>query len=440
MTTPTNRQRKHFQGWRLAFLLLGISLCIVALSFGIITTNEYVFNGMVFVFGPIGLILALIAWLVPHPASNGQENLDIRASNPIALPTSITSSPTRNISSPNPPTITTTTSQNTPPTGQITSSSQNAAMSDTPLTNPVSTANNTPSVQPARSPDLAFPFNTPLLNPNEFYGRALARTTLINRTRIGSSTAIVGEQHIGKTWLLNYLMLTAPHDTMLGPNYRIGYLDAASPECHTISGFTTKALEVLDVVPTTPSPVKVDLKTLGNEVTKLYKQQEIRPVLCIDGFEGFGDNKEFDLNFFTILRTIATKGLVLITVTRTPLIDVVAHILGERSRTNPFLNIFYTLTLKPFNQKDADAFTQAKSMQVGFTESERQHLLERSASYEADGTRQWYPLKLQLVGHSLLEDKQAAQNNPNIYRPQDVQYWRDFEQRIKEQYESVIRT
>ena len=437
MTTPAHEQRKRFKGWRLACLLIGIALCVVALVFGIITTDENLLALVSFVIGPIGVILGLIAWLVPLPLVNEPKSLDTPATNPTPLPPSFTFSSTITISSTNPPNIAINSGQNALPSQQATTSPQSIATPNNSPANPVSTTGNIAVPQHTGSPDLVFRFNATLIDPNEFYGRSFARTTLINRTHNGSSTAIVGERRIGKTWLLNYLMLSAPHDPMLGTNYRIGYLDATSPECHTITDFATKALEALDIMPTTPLRGKADLKTVAVAVTKLYKQQRIRPVLCIDEFEGLGQQSEFDLDFLNGLRSMTQEGLVLITVTRTSLMDAVVSILGEKSRTSPFFNIFYDLTLKPFNEKDAFTFAQAKSVQVGFTEQERQHMLEHSVMYGPNGTKHWYPLKLQLVGRTLLEDKQAGQTDPVCYRPQDVQYWLNFEQRIKE-YESFV--
>ena len=438
MTTPAHGQRKQFKGWRLAFLLIGIALCTIALVFGIITTDEHLFAIVSFVVGPIGIILTLIAWLVPLPPMNEPETPDSPATNATPIPSSFTFSPTITVSPTISPSITMNPGQSTLPPQQS-SSPQSIATPNNSSANTIFTQEDTQVPQSSASPDLVFAFNAPLIDLNEFYGRTLARTTLINRTHMGGSTAIVGERRIGKTWLLHYLMLTAATHAMLGTNYRFGYLDATSPHCHTVTDFATKALEALDIVPTTPLQEKADLKTLEDAIVKRYQKQQIRSVLCIDEFEGFGQHKEFDLDFLAGLRSMAQEGLVLITITRTSLMDVVANILGEESRTSPFFNIFHSVTLKPFDTRDAEAFTQAKSVQAGFSEQERQYVLERSVGYGQNGTKHWYPLKLQLVGRTLLEDKQAGQTDSTCYRPQDVQYWLDFEQRVKEQYESVVR-
>ncbi|GAC1650073.1 MAG: hypothetical protein NVS4B12_19580 [Ktedonobacteraceae bacterium] len=448
MTTQVQGQRKRFTGWRLVVGTAGIMLIVVALVVGILIKLGTIkgdpwFDILSYVFGGLGLILTLVAWLFPLSPLNESEPADTMTNTPpiqVPMPTSFTFSPSITVS----PSITMNPNQSVLPQQQP-SLPQQVVAADKPQENATPAHTNTqmntvtPAPQPSAPPDLVFPFNAPLNNPNEFYGRTLVRTTLTNRTHMGGSTAIVGERRIGKTWLLRYLMLTAPNDTMLGTNYRIGYLDATSPYCHTVTDFVMKALEKLDILPTTPLQEKANLKTLEDAIAKRYQQQQIRSVLCIDEFEGFGQHKEFDLDFLAGLRAMTQEGLVLITVTRAPLMDVVASILGEQSRTSPFFNIFHSLMLKSFDIRDAETFTQAKSIQAGFNEQERQYVLERSVGYEPNGTKHWYPLKLQLVGRTLLEDKQAGQTDPTSYRPQDVQYWLEFEQRVKEQYGFVVK-
>jgi len=52
----------------------------------------------------------------------------------------------------------------------------------------------------------------------------------------------------------------------------------------------------------------------------------------------------------------------------------------------------------------------------------------------------WPPLRLQLVGKLLLEDKfLAAEEGPHYYRPKDPAYWQEFEERLSEKYRVVMR-
>lgn len=279
-------------------------------------------------------------------------------------------------------------------------------------------------VQSKFRPNPVFHFNEPLTDSSEFFGRALERTTLISRTHQRASTSIVGPRRIGKTWLISYLRLVAP--TELGSNFHIGYLDATSSKCSTVAGFTSKALEVLGFLPDT------GLDKLGRAVENMISSKQT-PVLCIDEFEGFISNQqEFNLNFFERLRAMTQEGLVLVTVSKKPLIDIMVDIVGESS---PFFNIFEQRKLRPFNVIEAKSFVQAKGRQAGFPDKECSYFLDSAQ----EGEQQWPPLRLQLVGKLLLEDKIAAQTDPDSYLPDTQRYWRDFEKRVNETYEAVVR-
>src|SRR6266566_3068222 len=95
-------------------------------------------------------------------------------------------------------------------------------------------------------PDSIFQFNVKLASRNDFYGRKRVCETLINRTQKASRTSIVGPRRLGKTWLITYLLLMAPTNK-LGPRYRFGHIDASTPICSTVAGFTERALEKLGI-------------------------------------------------------------------------------------------------------------------------------------------------------------------------------------------------
>ena len=109
-----------------------------------------------------------------------------------------------------------------------------------------------------KSPTIsAFLFNQPLSDPGEFYGRIRERETLINRTRNGASTSIVGPRRVGKTWLMSYLKLVAPRE--LGTRFLVGYLDATTSRCSTLAGFIASSLEALAIQKPIMSDAEADL-------------------------------------------------------------------------------------------------------------------------------------------------------------------------------------
>src|SRR6185312_5920726 len=117
-----------------------------------------------------------------------------------------------------------TTTPSTPtPTPQPSSPTPTTTPQPQPPPSPANTSNTTTT---QATLNRIFYFNERLPKANEFYGRARERETLINRTRNGSSTSIVGPRRIGKTWLIDYLKHVAP--TELHPSTRLVYLDATA--------------------------------------------------------------------------------------------------------------------------------------------------------------------------------------------------------------------
>ena len=273
-----------------------------------------------------------------------------------------------------------------------------------------------------------FLFNQQLSSPGEFFCRARERLALLDRTSKHASTSIVGPRRIGKTWLMSYLQLVAPEK--LGSRFLLSYLDATAQQGATVAGFAASVLEVLTSQKYTFTDKQEALLVLEQEVQDLARDHVL--VLCIDEFEGFGNRQEFDLNFFTALRALAHKDLCLVIASKQPLIDIV----GEYGKTSGFFNIFKQCTLEPFSKKEAAGFIQAKGEQVHLTEQEQQYLLRYG---QVDGA--YWPIRLQLAGETLLEDKILAirENDPDYYRPADPDYWQAFERRLEQTYRGVVR-
>jgi hypothetical protein len=274
-----------------------------------------------------------------------------------------------------------------------------------------------------------FLFNEQLTDPGEFYGRVRERETLLNRTRKGASTSIVGPRRIGKTWLMSYLRLVVP--TILGSRFRTGYLDATMASCATVTGFTSRVLDELGIYQFVPDSANRALALLERVIYDLKSKGQLA-LLCIDEFEGFSKHQEFNLDFFSSLRGMTQAGLSLVVGSRSPLIDIV----GDDGNTSGFFNVFEQLTLEPFSMEEAQEFARAKSKQAGFTDTECGYLLK----YGKTGSNQWSPLRLQLVGKMLQEDKLLAQREGlHYYRPNDSNYWQKFEQQLEAKYRSVVR-
>ena len=259
-----------------------------------------------------------------------------------------------------------------------------------------------------------FFFNEPLLSAQECFARKRERETLLNRTYRQASTSIIGPRRIGKTWLIDYLRLVAGRE--LGSRFLIGYLDATMPSCQTEKGFATEVLEVLGL----PTDTVTGLVSLEKGLKALRAERKV-PVLCIDEFEGMRNHKDFTVDFFRGLRAMAhTFGLVLVVVSRQP----ISAVIGKDMETSGFFNIFEQIILEPFQRVEAETFILTKSRLANFGTREVEAFWRYA---EIDG--RWPPLRLQLVGKLLLEERPVRESE---------RFWQRFEQRLDVIYREVI--
>jgi transcriptional regulator with XRE-family HTH domain len=301
---------------------------------------------------------------------------------------------------------------------------------------PPSEQNETSRRIPERGPEMVsvFRFNTSLTDAGEFYGRRGEWIPLLRRLRLHSSVSITGQRRIGKTWLLSYLRLVA--STELGPGYHIGYIDATMPSCDTLHDLTASMLEVLHISSSGSSTTTEHLALLEKAVKELSEKKETL-VLCIDEFEGLCDKPGFHMTILERLRAITNLGLSMVIASRHPLVSVIAQKVGKSGETSPFFNVFEQITLKPFIRKEAEAFARAKSKQAGFTEQEYASLLKYGQ--EEESKEQWPPLRLQLVGKMIEEDKILSAEEPLYpHLPSDPNYWQEFKVRLEEKYQGVV--
>jgi transcriptional regulator with XRE-family HTH domain len=252
-------------------------------------------------------------------------------------------------------------------------------------------------------PEPVFFYRVPLPHPNEFYGRIRERQRLVTRTLQKGSTSITGPRRIGKTWLASYMRFVVLNTT--DTSFRFGYLDAMSPKCWTVSGFTAEALRVLGLPTSSAQP---DLSALVDGLHTLL-DQKVTPILCIDEFEAFGEQQEFTPRFFSGLRAMTqTQNLTLIVISR----DTLRAIIEHNSQGSRFINIFEEIRLKKFNHDDAAQFIEAKGQAAGFTLQEQEQYLWYGGR-EDEHEEAWIPQRLQFAGRTLLGDLHQARFDPN---------------------------
>ena len=165
----------------------------------------------------------------------------------------------------------------------------------------------------------------------------------------------------------------------------------------------------------------------------LANAEKIVPVLCIDEFEGFfntpGRRQQFDMDFFRSLRLMANEQhLVLIVVSQASLRKIV----GKIGRTSGFFNVFDPIEVRPFTLQEAQNFIETKGNQADFSFLEKDRMLK----YGREGRifKQYWPLRLELVGEMLLTDKEMGSDH---YRPLEREYWKEFKKVLEQRYGNV---
>ncbi len=282
------------------------------------------------------------------------------------------------------------------------------------------------------NPNDIFPYLAPSpASVQEVYGWKRDRYTLLDCVRRGAGASIVGPRRIGKSWLLHYVRLMISVEHQLGANYRVCYLD--TDRCATVYDFTVLVLEQLGVR-VSPDNVPWNLEVLDKAISKLILHN-ISPVLCLDEFESLSGSprrlQEFDRDFYRGLRAMGQGGVRLVVASKHNLIDIVP----PDPLSSPFFNTFEKFLLRPFDDKEAETFAEVKSSQAGLTNQERTYLLK----YGTKDKHQWPPIRLQLVGKEMLTAKSlAVSEGSSYYRPDDPDYWRDFEKLVDEKYDAVV--
>lgn len=279
-----------------------------------------------------------------------------------------------------------------------------------------------------------FHVNEPLSNSEELFGREYEYNSLIDRITSGTATCVVGRRKIGKTWLIEYLKLQSKDE--IGRHYYIAHLAATQPSCSTVTGFVKTAFELFacaDLIPASSEPTLKDLKELAVSLTA----KNIVPVLCIDEFEGFGEN--FDIAFFRGLRQIAYEKKMILVISSTRTFEEMRGKLGQDARVSEMPNVFKMIKVRPFDETQVEKFLEKKREIAGFKKTHLKKIKYYSQEPVKRGSKEWLPLRLQLACQLLWKDlQQARQDEAYGYRPDNGDYWSAFEQRLEHAYRGIV--
>ena len=247
-------------------------------------------------------------------------------------------------------------------------------------------------------------------DPRLFVGRkdelhAIAsRMTGVQPTSIN----IVGEKHIGKSWLLHYFVLTWQQRVLNNSSrYVVIDLPLRGVNCQTETGFYEAVAEgLLSHVPgwqlqlRNPWKTKPFNRQAFSDAVKQWKQQGKLPVLCLDDFESLLKYPEkFDNGFYDNLRSLIDSNALMLVVTSRKQLDVYAN---EHRFVSSFFNIGHTISLKELTTDEA---IELSRLPTRFTNSAALSVDEQNHA------QQWgnrHPYKLQLAGYYLWEARQQG--------------------------------
>ncbi len=215
-----------------------------------------------------------------------------------------------------------------------------------------------------------FSYGKPIDDPARFIGRSREIGQIYSRLLSAfESSSIVGERRTGKTSLLKILAHPQKQAAYgLDPQkYTFIYQDFLFlDENTTPTRFWQRVLKALrrtmaahaDIVDEIELALKAE--TIDNyaldDIFTVIDQNDQHIVLLLDEFEQVTRNQGFDNDFFGGLRALAIHhNLALITSSRQDLVQL-TH--SEQLRSSPFFNIFATINLRNFTERDATDLIQ----------------------------------------------------------------------------------
>jgi hypothetical protein len=253
-------------------------------------------------------------------------------------------------------------------------------------------------------------YNTSALrNPNMLFGRTYLLRRIYSALANKQSISLVGLRHIGKSSLLHCLRQPELQQQFeYDFSHSIFVLIDLREYRHKKSEDFFAAVSRQIIL---QCRGRLDLSSQEHsgehefsEILAQLDEQNFHIVLLMDAFDNVTRNPNFDLSFFSFLRSQATLGKVsYVTATIEPL-HKVCHSSIEES---PFFNIFGKYTLHPLDAKDAYTLATLPASQAGlsFTPQEVASVLDLAGRH---------PFFIQRVCYVLFEEKCHLHTNDHF--------------------------
>jgi len=217
----------------------------------------------------------------------------------------------------------------------------------------------------------------PIRDQRYFYGREEETRRILEAVNHGQCVSLVGPHKTGKTSLLFHLKaLNQGVSSNEGTDHVYVYIDGGAHRKSRPSALYSEALhgidEVLAAQDRSVQPMEepkdgMDLADLWRAFSSLIRRG-IGPVILIDEFDVFCENQSYGLDFFSGLRSLATRGVVYVTASKRTLFQLnrEKEILGS-----PFFNYFKTLHVGLFDDESTLRLIRGPSAECGVQFDER---------------------------------------------------------------------
>jgi hypothetical protein len=263
-----------------------------------------------------------------------------------------------------------------------------------------------------------FTYGNPIRDPSRFYGRKWEVQQIVGRLLSSAfeSTSVVGERRIGKTSLLNYISHPEVAAKLgLDPDkYVMLYIDFQGLADITPTRFWQRVLrkmartledaELKEAVNQVRAQEEIELFDL-EDLFDLAADKGWKVVLLFDEFEYITQNANFNVDFFSGLRALATHyPVALITSTRRELVEL-CH--SDEIKGSPFFNIFGNVVLKPMSGEEVDELLDGSLADSPFPlAAEDRDYLHRLAGRQ--------PIFVQMAGYFLYEAHQRGYEGEDL--------------------------
>jgi hypothetical protein len=197
-----------------------------------------------------------------------------------------------------------------------------------------------------------------LRQEQDFFGRDSEVRQTMGLLRNGQSVSLIGPRRIGKSSMLLQLARSGVR--------RLYDLDAPEAlfvvvDCQELGAspaeevYESLLLALLDAASNggvqAPQIQHTGSYRALDRLLSHFARQEVSVILLMDEFELLAANEHLTPHFFARLRGLTTKyGLAYLTASQRPLFDITAD---EQILSSPFFNIFVTLPLGLFSEKEA---------------------------------------------------------------------------------------